>query len=466
MRQRQAPSLDSRDVLLFMGPEDLRHSKGKIRFRPEALQPVEGLRHPPDIVVQAVYPTARGCGHDVYGTRMSNGTWQLLRYRTTNFVDYAGPDRVLDQPDDGAQIAWLNHVGFSLARRGRSREMLLKAKARAAPLHGLHFFRTVDGTHWTPTTGCEPAYTDHDAGTLVWCEEKDTFVALQTTYQPWAKPYEDNIGADKRRVLSVRTSRDGATWRPAMNVGFHGPFLPDSRLLTPDADDPAEMAFYCFAAFRYHDRYVGMMLNYAPSPLIVTPRMQDPTPSKHGPTLSTEWWVNRKSPDNLRAWQRPYRDTIAMPADISAGIGIRHGPALFGNAMLWFDHGFNKPELTSCAVLGLPIDRVAGAWSLANAEFSTRAFVASTRPLWLNAKALYRGPKVLHTQQAAYIMVEVLDANGRTIKGFEREHCILRDVDGVRLPLRWNRKSTASLRGRGIALRFFFRDATIYAAGW
>jgi hypothetical protein len=60
-------------------------------------------------------------------------------------------------------------------------------------------------------------------------------------------------------------------------------------------------------------------------------------------------------------------------------------------------------------------------------------------------------------------MVEARDDKGAVIPGFEREQCIFRDVDGVRLPLQWPGQDPKALAGRKVALRFYFRDATIYA---
>ena len=40
---------------------------------------------------------------------------------------------------------------------------------------------------------------------------------------------------------------------------------------------------------------------------------------------------------------------------------------------------------------------------------------------------------------------------------------LLRDVDGLRLPLLWNKRDSTALAGRKVSLRLYLRDSTIYA---
>jgi len=55
--------------------------------------------------------------------------------------------------------------------------------------------------------------------------------------------------------------------------------------------------------------------------------------------------------------------------------------------------------------------------------------------------------------------------NDSAIHGFERERCIFQNRNDTRLPLSWDGKATTALAGRLISLRFYFRDAAIYAIG-
>ena len=59
-------------------------------------------------------------------------------------------------------------------------------------------------------------------------------------------------------------------------------------------------------------------------------------------------------------------------------------------------------------------------------------------------------------------MAELLDGDGNTIEGFERQTCLFENVDGRGLPMHWGEKDGGSLAGQAVQLRFFLRDAKIY----
>ena len=62
-------------------------------------------------------------------------------------------------------------------------------------------------------------------------------------------------------------------------------------------------------------------------------------------------------------------------------------------------------------------------------------------------------------------MVEVLDANGNTIAGYEASKCLIEDQDGSNIALLWNGSNTTSLAGQIVQLKFYFMDANIYSVG-
>ena len=65
--------------------------------------------------------------------------------------------------------------------------------------------------------------------------------------------------------------------------------------------------------------------------------------------------------------------------------------------------------------------------------------------------------------EQAYVMVSVLDNEGRTITGFEADKCVFRNDDRRDIPLKWGDTFARELAGKTIRLRFFFRSASIYA---
>jgi hypothetical protein len=74
---------------------------------------------------------------------------------------------------------------------------------------------------------------------------------------------------------------------------------------------------------------------------------------------------------------------------------------------------------------------------------------------------------------AAYVMVEVQQRSPSgpnkgelvVVPGYEREKCLLTDVDSLALPLRWRGDAarTSLLPGAEVSLRILFRDATIFS---
>jgi hypothetical protein len=76
-------------------------------------------------------------------------------------------------------------------------------------------------------------------------------------------------------------------------------------------------------------------------------------------------------------------------------------------------------------VYGAPEDRLFFVGSMANAEFSTAPFVMTDKPLTLNAAFSFHDLEVRAFRGQSYIMVAVLDETGATMKGFEKERCIL-----------------------------------------
>merc|ERR1711920_1114367 len=161
----------------------------------------------------------------------------------------------------------------------------------------------------------------------------------------------------------------------------------------------------------------------------------------------------------MTEWRRPFFDTRAFPHDIWA----MAQPLVHDDKHMWVDNG---------KVWGLPLYRMSGIFTSSNAEFSTQAFAMPASQLWVNAQVLWHGgnhvgePEGCDEGCAAYLMAELQDAEtGKAFPGYEKKNCIIMNKDGLRLPLAWNTTETAPRGGTPVQVRFFFRDATIYAIG-
>ena len=172
----------------------------------------------------------------------------------------------------------------------------------------------------TPDGNCDmrrPTTIDHDDGSITWDSERAEWVNAQIVIQdkppavlPSGQQLTDN--SPGRRVVGFRTSTDGGTsWTCVPSyLGGGNPFCPmffsnvtSANAVLPDdsasgAIDPPELQFYRARPWRYGDRWIAAVYNYAPWPL---------TPGKHGPHMGSEWWVNKGRLADAGAWERPYR---------------------------------------------------------------------------------------------------------------------------------------------------------------
>ena len=422
--------------MLFAGPEDICDPFGQMRFSANPLAHVAPARGLPGMVVREVVAQEDG-SYRVYGYQSAHNqqdmSWRIMRCRTYDGIAFDevetvyvserghwyGSTDIVHNPTDG-------------------RFLCLKwGPGQTKGAHAMWAFGSEDGDRWPPLKDA-PVYHDHDAFSATWDPVSRQYVVFQATYQRHAdKPFRDNAGSDIRRVLHFRTSGDGVNWDPSMDIARTGTLMPEDALVTPDADDPPELEFYRLTAFPYAGRYVGMMLNYAPSPIM----------SGHGPHLGGEWWLGRAYND----WRRPFRDVFAPgPANNI----IMHPPITLGGRHLW---------VIGPDVYGVREHGIFFAEALSSAAFTTQPFVCPSARLSLNAASPGEGRGF---RNQSYVMVEVQDERGQVIEEFEKEHCLFRQFDGPQT-LVWGHApqtySTSSLAGRTVRLRIHFRDARIYS---
>ena len=363
--------------------------------------------------------------------------WQVCYARTRDGVHFERPDLGI-VPDPQSPNVLIDYGGiFSVMRNDdappqRRYAMLhtgwgpapAAAQPGFQPVHNAGAAFSADGLHWRESEH-GPAFRDgNDAFSAVYDPRAGQYRCYQAVLRPYHFPYPDSIGADdprgQRRVLAIRSSDDGLHWSRLENF------------IEPDAGDPPELELYMFTVFPYRDRFVGLMRNYARSPLMI---------GEHGPHLLYEWWVSH---DGL-SWQRPARN-------MHAGVFTTCTPFVVDGRLCFLEYNTMHRYST-------PVDRITWVGAQSNAEFSSPLFTAPPHPLTVN---LQSGTGTLLPDQA-YVMVEARQPNGHPIEGYEREKCLFVDVDGSSLPLRWGERDTTGLAGREICLRFYLRDARIYA---
>jgi hypothetical protein len=432
-------------ILLFMQPGDARDCRGVLAFEANPLhlrgdivlaeKAASGMTenaHLESFCPLLAVPKGDGssyvfaCTHQETDSDPRTFRWRLYRGLTPDGYHLTEWREVFRNPDG----PWL--IESMMIHQGTTNRLFFYTWSRypqAEKGHAVWGFVSADGLAWKPLSS-DALYLEHDAFGGMWDGRTEKFVVAQVTQQAWKKPYADNLGPNRRRVLSIRTSCDGLSWDRVDAAGPGG-------LITPDVDDPPDLEFYRMQPFPYGDRYLAIADLYAASPL---------TPGKHGPHLTCEWWV---SADGTR-WERPWR---GVDAHGDAAYAVKMAPMWFGKEMLFWVSG---------QVLGLPAYRVASIASRSNAEFSSRAFEMPAQMLLLNASV----PEGRGLFNQAYVTVELQDEMGRAIPGYEHDKCILKGVDDIRIPLQWGTRTGKELAGRKVMLRFRLRSAHIYAVGF
>ena len=65
---------------------------------------------------------------------------------------------------------------------------------------------------------------------------------------------------------------------------------------------------------------------------------------------------------------------------------------------------------------------------------------------------------------AAYVLAELLDGQGKTIKGYDHKSFdAIMDQDGINLPLTWNGSARLPTNQKSIVVKLWFRAAKVYA---
>ncbi len=455
--------------MLFMHSPDIEDVSGRVTF---VSNPARRLHQKSGSNMDHTYATARQPDGSwmAYGMYVQGGdnhvskpasAYMSCTARTTDgFTFLAARQRPWDegtgpflrQDKDGRPSPMLQQA---FAYNDRAKEVLLLYYELYNPFgdgFALNAFKSKDGLKYT-SVAKNPVFYGQDALHLMWDPKSGDYFCYQVNFQPWTKKYPDNA-QQGRRVITIRRSHDGATWTPEWNHWTLGPDFPQEMTITPDVNDPVDLEFYWFSAFPYADRYIGIVSLYEPCPPRVNPRNPD-KPNTHGPYLGYEWWL---SEDAIR-WKRPYQTQYLglEPGDTSVfeqGVFLAPpGSPIIANGEILFDGTWGVKE-----------DRIAGAATGPNAEFSTHPFKMPGRPLMLNATARWIGQKEsTFLQRQAYIMTALLDREGRVIPGYEKENCVFGDVDAPDLPLAWAGKKGTELAGTTVKLRFYFRNARIYA---
>ncbi len=399
----------------------------------------------------------------------------ILRYLTTDFVTWSEPQPVYVLPGGGGGENSSDFVLVKSMARDDASGTYLVACWGGQLFGGIGFLQG-NGTQFSLLSS--HPFKDKDDINVVYDEKAKQWVDIQIHSITAKLQYCDNMGSGATRWPTARFSADGVHWSGDMR-----PKAPDYYL------DPPELQFYRLRAFYLGSsgRFVAHSLNYAPSNMLVSQvpsygRMpiaqkacKGACPSTagydsakpvciHGPHMYEELWMPPPSDlaRDVMWYERPFRQSKFAPHDAS----LMAQPVVYNDTHVFVDDG---------QVLGVPLYRVAGLYAPANGVFTTKSFAMPTK-LYINADVHWEGYELGDENRtcdegcAAYLMAALhsIGPNGTTsvIAGFEAERCIILNADGLRIPLEWKNShdtTGASLAGKEVALRIYFREAKIYA---
>ena len=500
------PAIVAADLpIVFLSLEDAHNSWGVLAAVPPRLQPVNTSHGPRAPVVKAAqrvlgaYMTENGYECFIVDEH-SNYSVSLKRFVSTNLKTWDDGTVVLTVPPDADGALSLK----TLARKSSPSPMysLLAFGYNATVakhLNTAYAWTSKDGLHWEGANDAPlpVVFPDHDDAMTIWHPPTGQFVDMQITYEsvPAKNVFGhettdqvfDNVcyplnysrthgypnGRCVRRVLSTRVSPDGKVWSADME-----PYR------VPDDLDPPELEFYRFRPFFIGEsgRMAASVLLYAPSPSYAVSLLPSScrTGCKeccHAPHMYSELFVLRDGadPTDLDAWLRPYRHVSMRglvgpwtPTDVL----LDAEPLLVeGTDLVWFTRALTYDlKASGTAAYTLPVHRLGGLTAPANAAFSTRPFAWPAAGVSMDAQIGWDDPAgTAHCDQGcqAYVLVELLDAKtGAPLRGFERDKCLLKNVSGTRLPLRWDGAlptSEGPVAGTHVVARIFLRAAIVHA---
>ncbi|WP_395745856.1 hypothetical protein [Prosthecobacter sp.] len=221
--------------------------------------------------------------------------------------------------------------------------------------------------------------------------------------------------------------------------------------------------YYNLSAFPYAGQWLGFVTHFRrvepPSALFGNDEVDGHKRSATG-IIDVKLVTSRDG----RHWHRCSDRSPVIPLgphayDEGSIFGLCNAPVFVGDEMWMYytavttPHGGLPPEKQQS--IALATWRIDGLASLQAKEepgtIETHEFVPEGTRLSVNVAA-----------GNGRLMVEVLDAAGQTIAGYEKEACIIHNQDAVKLPVHW--KNTAALpAGLPIRLRFHLQNADLFS---
>jgi hypothetical protein len=292
---------------------------------------------------------------------LEHGEWKLPEIHSEPPV-WGGPNNVVMRRSPH-KPTWGGFNVFQIIQDGDVLRMLYWDQPSETGQAGAMLATSKDkGVTWEKDT-VGAVFTEHnDAFTLLRMD--DGYTLFQTMLEDWPdKPFQDNL-PKKKRVQSIRYSKDLSTWSP------------QKVLLRPDEKDPPETEFYLMKSFPYGHGYAGLVMKYFGDPKM---------PDKHSAILQNELILSHDG----KKWQRPFRDT-----DI--GFWCYADPFPLNDRthfVIWKDNGMETVSYPPSRMFGVVFDGE-GEFTSPSIEIDTNRFLlnADTSRGWIEIEMLIASP--------------------------------------------------------------------------
>ena len=289
-----------------------------------------------------------------------------------------------------------------------------------------------DGVEWTKYEGNPVIERSSDSHMLLGWDD------LHSKYVSYCRPsvHEGNMV----RRIGRTASDDFVNWAEIEDI------------MVPDDADPPGTEFYGMPVFKYEGLYIGQLYTYhAP--------LEEPN-IKFAGTIDVQLASSRDGVSWERAGDRKPFIPNGPPGSIDAGqIFTALAPVEMGDE-LWFyysalpgDHALVGNSGPIC----LAKLRKDGFVSI-NAGGETGTLV--TKPFRCDGDLL----SINASAQGGMVGVAVLDESGSQYPGYSLQECALFDGDSTAHQVTWrDKQSLLELKGRDVRLKFYLRNASLFA---
>ena len=318
---------------------------------------------------------------------------------------------------------------------------------------GLYALKSPDGIHWSLYNHGRPVMTGHafdTQNTAFWDPNINQ-------YRAYVRDFDN-----KRRDILTATSRDFVHWTTREWLRY--PNAPKEELYTNQIK-PYYRAPHLLIGFpaRYVDR--GWTDATRALPSLDFRQQRAKSNPRYGTAVTDSVFMTSRDGLTFQRWNEAF---------LRPGLRTKHNWAYGDNYVAWHVVETDSPEDDSPRELSLyatesyftgPTSRLRR-YSLRIDGFAS-VFAPQQGGEMLTKPFTFRGDRLeinFSTSAAGSIFVEVQDATGKPIPGYELVNCREIFGDSVEYPVRWqSREDVRALDGTPIRLRFVLRDADLFS---